>query len=174
MAINCTSRSRVQICHSLMLSQIVWENMLLIMVYKFTVHCIVYSKLLSLKSHCSISELLHFCSVDSLFFNQSESYYMFFTIESLFSTNQRAITLFHCCSANQWANTLFHCLHVQEVHVATLFRIYFTVVNGMDCDTVIWLINLPFNPLISKFFTGDRQTDWADRVRKYFAHAREG
>jgi len=45
-----------------------------------------------------------------------------------FSTNQRAITLLHCCPANQWA--FLHCLHVQEKHVATLFGIYCTVVNG--------------------------------------------
>ena len=72
------------------------------MAYEFTVHCIVYSKVLLnvTMQKCSsltgwktdyhrqpISELLHF----------------------------------------------FHCLHAQEKHVATLFGIYCTVVNGEKC-----------------------------------------
>ena len=61
-----------------------------------------------------IRELLHFLTVDSLFFNQSESYYTFCTVVQPISE------LLH----------FFHCLHVQEKHVATLFGIYFTVVNG--------------------------------------------
>ena len=89
-------------------------------VYKFTVHCIVYSKLLLLTSLQvystsdslqQIVHLLHFCS---LFFNQSESYYTFCTVVQPISE------LLH----------FFHGLHVQEKHVATPFGIYFTVVNG--------------------------------------------
>ena len=47
------------------------------MVCKFTVHGMVYCKLLLLTSHWPISKLLHFHTVDSLFFNQPVSYYNF-------------------------------------------------------------------------------------------------
>ena len=54
------------------------------MVYKFTVYCLVYSTLLLQVT------------------DQSVRYYTFALLTaSLFSTNQRAITLLHCCSANQ-------------------------------------------------------------------------
>ena len=83
-------------------------------VYKFTVHYIVYSKLLLLTSLVystldSLQQIVgtynfvtdqslsyYTCTVDSLFFNQSESYYTFSLLMVCFSTNQRAITLFHC------------------------------------------------------------------------------
>ena len=55
---------------------------------------LVYN-LQQIASHWPISELLHLCTVDSLFFNQLESYYTF-------------------CTAAQPISELLHFLHVQE------------------------------------------------------------
>ena len=82
------------------------------MVYKFTVHCIVYSKLLILTS-------LQVCiTLDSL-------QQIVVTYKSL--TNQRAITLFALLlsqSVSYYTFALFTCTR------NTLFGIYCTVVNG--------------------------------------------
>ena len=69
------------------------------MVYKFTdnLQRIVDT------SHWPISELLHLCTVDSLFFNQLESYYTFARL----------------LSQSVSSYTFLHCLHVQEKLVAT-------------------------------------------------------
>ena len=85
-------------------------------VYKFIVHQIVYSKLLVLTSHWSISELLHFFTVDSVFL-----YYTFFTVYMYsyctLSTNQRAITLF------QPIKELLHFFSQSESYY-TFFTVY--------------------------------------------------
>ena len=106
-------------------------------VYKFTVHCMVYSKLLlqvtSLQhikyftANCChdlqvtdqsvsyytfahlfmpISEQLHFCTVDSLFLNQSVSYY---TFSLLLSQSMSYYTFLHC--SKTCCNTIWHLLH---------------------------------------------------------------
>ena len=74
-------------------------------VYKFIVHQIVYSKLLVLTSHWPISGLLHFCTVDSLFFNQSELLH-FFTADSLFFNQSESYYTF--CTVVQPINELLH------------------------------------------------------------------
>ena len=112
-------------------------------VYKFTVHCMVYSKLLlqvtSLQhikyftANCChdlqvtdqsvsyytfahlfmpINEQLHFCTVDSLFLNQSVSYYTFSLLLSQ--------------SMNYY--TFLHCSHVQNKNI--IYYFYCTVVSG--------------------------------------------
>ena len=63
-----------------------------------------------------IRELLHLCTVDSLFFNQSESYYTFALLTVCFSTNQRGITLFTVAQPISKLLHFFHCLYVHEKH----------------------------------------------------------
>ena len=41
-----------------------------------------------------------------------------------FLTNQRAITLLHCCSANQWAITLLHCCSANQWAITLFCTVY--------------------------------------------------
>ena len=88
------------------------------MVYKFTVHCIVYSKLLILTSLQVYSTLYSLQQIVD-------------TYKSL--TNQRAITLFAlltvCFSTNQRAITILHCLHVQETHYLAFIALLLMELN---------------------------------------------
>jgi len=66
------------------------------------------------------------CTVDSQFFN-----HIFALLTVCFPTSQSATTLFALLLSQSVSYyTFLHCLHVQEKHVATLFGIYCTVVNG--------------------------------------------
>ena len=67
------------------------------MVYKFTVHCIVYSKFVVTYKFTS------------LYTDKSVSYYTHALLTVCFSTNQRAITLLHCLHVQE--NTIWHLLH---------------------------------------------------------------
>ena len=73
-----------------------------------------------------ISEQLHFCTVDSLFLNQSVSYYTF--------------SLLHSQSMGYY--TFLHCLHVQKnmlQHYLAFIALLLVELITMDCDIVIWL-----------------------------------
>ena len=99
-------------------------------VYKFTVYCIVYSKLLLQVTDQSVSYYTFALLTASLFFNQSESYCTFVLL----------------LSQSMSYYTFLHYLHVQEKHFCNIIILAFIALLlmglTMDCDIVIWLQSL--------------------------------
>ena len=100
MATNCMSLAKLTVYTTISMSM--YE------IGKFIVAIQVYSTLCSLQQ-IVVTSLQVYSTSDSLTANcwylqvtdQSVSYYTFSLLTVCFSTNQRAITLFHCWSANQ-------------------------------------------------------------------------
>ena len=88
-----------------------------------------------------IRKLLPFCTVDSLPFNQSESYYTSFTVDSLLFNQSESYYTF--CTVAQPISELLHlffyCLHVQEEHMLHYFAFIALLLMTMDCDIVIMI-----------------------------------